>query len=320
MATDISVNDLPSKKFSKIWEDGICYNEVNDIIRYNKGQVEAFTWKGNVQKNFSNHLGKLKAEIKENTLEKRCRDLYYLIYGILYQLKNLKDYYTIYIGIKDTIKNHINSAFMNAAITDTGYANCLVVANKEEDYEHDTIKNKKYIDDLCEDFIYIEKNINQINRSLECNGIKKYFEGEISKIKPLYETDTQKYKKILQYYKQDNFDNLINIIEKIKCNAVEDFRETRDIENEETEVDFLPLHIFISSILSLFGFLLIFFFLYQATPFRSWFDRKIRKKIIFANNANDDVSHKILEDSCEYPKTNSYSDEYHVLYNFVADN
>ncbi|SBT73131.1 PIR protein [Plasmodium ovale] len=320
MATDISVNDLPSKKFNKIWENGICYNEVNDIITYNKSQVEAFTWKGNVQKNFSNHLGKLKAQIKENTLEKRCRDLYYLLYGILYQLKNLKDYDTIYIGIKDTIKNHINSAFMNAAITDRGYADCLVAANDEKDYEHATIKNKKHIDDLCEDFIYIEKNINQINSSHECSKIKVYIEDEFNTRNNTYNLNKELYAKILGYYKKNNFDSFKDIIAKIKCTTTEDSQARAHLDGVEFQLDFLPFHNIIVPILSLLGFLLIFFFLYKATPLRSWFERKIRKKIIFANSENDEVSEKILEEVCEYPQTNSYNDEYNVLYNSVSDN
>ncbi|SBT83595.1 PIR protein [Plasmodium ovale] len=312
----ISVDELPSKKYKNIWDEGICYSEVNNIIAHKKIPAEAYKWIGKFQKNFKNNLETHHVEINNNTREKRCRDLYYIVYDILYKLKNLRGYDDInYNAIKSAIKHYINSEFINK-----GYASCLPDSINEADYEYPNVKDKKYMDDLVEDIIYIEQKTNEINRSLECNGIKKYFEGELSKIKLLYEADEQKYKKILQYYKQDNFDNLINIIEKIRCNTVEDFRETRDIENEETEVDFLPLHIFIASILSLFGFLLIFFFLYQATPFRSWFDRKIRKKIIFANNANDEVSHKILEEPCEYPNTNSYSDEYHVLYNSVADN
>ncbi|SBT00384.1 PIR Superfamily Protein [Plasmodium ovale curtisi] len=320
MATGISVDELPSKKFNNIWNEGICYSEVNNIITDKKDLVDAFRWVENVKKKFSNNLKQQKGIIDDNTLEKRCRDLYYLIYGILYQLKNLKDYNTIYTGINGAIKNHINSAFINASFTDKGYANCLVVANEEDDYEHATIKNKKYIDDLCEDAIYVEKNINQINSSHECSKIKLYLGDEFNTHNNTYNLNKEFYAKILGYYEKDNFDSFKDIIAKIKCTTSDDFQVRANLDGLESRLDFLPFHIIIVPILSLLGFLLIFFFLYQATPLRSWFDRKIRKKIIFANNENDEVSHKILEEPCEYPKTNSYNDEYHVLYNTVADN
>ncbi|SBS94843.1 PIR protein [Plasmodium ovale] len=319
METSISVNDLPSKKFNNIWDEGICYSEVNNIITRKKSPEEAYKWIGNFQKNFSNNLEKHKDKINNNTRNKRCRDLYYIIYDILYQLKRLEGYNSIYSGIKENIKGFINSAFMNYSLRDSGYMNCLPASINEADYEYGNGKDKKYIDDLGEDITYIEKNIDQINSSHECSKIKAYLEEEFYTRNRIYQLNNEIYEKILGYYEKNNFDSFKDIIAKIECTTSEDSQQKVHLDDSETRLDFLPSHIIILPILFLLGFLLIFSFLCKLTPFRFGFNRKIWKKLIFSNNADDEVSHKILEHSSEYAQTNSYNDEYKVLYNSVAD-
>ncbi|SBS91763.1 PIR protein [Plasmodium ovale] len=312
----ITLNELPSKKFGNIWNKEICYDEVKNIITHEKGTADAFKWVANFRKEFKINLEKHQVNIKDNTLEKRCRDLYYIIYDILYQLKNLKHYEdSTYNTIKETIKVFIRSAFINVR-----YASCLPDSINEADYENANVKDKKYIDDLGEDITYVENNIKKINSSNECNEIKVYLEEEFNKRNQTYNLNTELYAKILEYYKKNNFDSLKDIIAQIKCTTGGNVEEREPLDNPENQVDSFPLHNLIVPVLSILGFLLIIFFLYKATPFRSWFDRKIRKKIIFSNNAYDEVSHKILEESCEYPQTNSYNGEYNVLYNSVAEN
>ncbi|SBT00778.1 PIR protein [Plasmodium ovale] len=308
MATDITVNELPSKQFNSIWNEGICYNEVTDIITNNKIPSETYRWMDNFRKVFKVNLEKHQVNIKDNSLEKRCRDLYYIIYDILYKLKNLKEYtHEIYNPIKLGIKRFIDSAFIGIQ-----NGSCLSFSINEVDYENVNIMNKKYIDDLGEDITYIEKKMNEVNRSIECNALKKYLEGEIIRIKSIYETDPENYKKILQYYKQDNFDHFENIIGKIKCTSG-NAQETALMENKDVSVNFLPLHIFIVPFLSIFGFLLIIFFIYKVTPFRYWFDRKIRKNIKFSDSINDEITDKFLIESPRYIQTNSYATGYNVL-------
>ncbi|SBT55979.1 PIR Superfamily Protein [Plasmodium ovale wallikeri] len=311
----ITLNELPSKKFGNIWNEEICYDEVNNIITHKKGTGDAYKWLTNFGKKFKINLEKHQVNINDNTLEKRCRDLYYIIYDILYQLKNLEHYeYSTYNTIKETIKVYIRSAFINI-----GYASCLPDSINEADYEYANVKDKKYIDDFCEDITYIEKSVNQINSSHECNEIKVYLEEEFNKRNQTYNLKKELYAKILEYYKKNNFDSLKDIIAQIKCTTGENVQEKELLDDPETPVDSSHWHSIVAPVLSLWGFLLIFIFLYKATPFRSWFDRKIRKKIIYSNNENDEVSHKIFEESCEYPQTNPYNDEYNVLYNSVAD-
>ncbi|SBT55993.1 PIR Superfamily Protein [Plasmodium ovale wallikeri] len=315
MTTSISVNELPSKKFNNIWDEGICKSEVTDIITHKKGPEAAYTWMKNFRKEFTENLEKHQAYINDDAIEKRCRDLYYIIYDILYELKNLENYEdSTHNTIKETIKGYIRSAFINK-----NYWICLSSLFNEDYYEHVNLKNKKYIDNLCEDISYIEKNINQINSSLECSGIKVYIEEEFRRHKLTYNLDNEVYTKILEYYKKSNFDSLKDIIEKIKCTTGVELQETALLGNQETPVDSIPLHIFIAPILSLCGFLLIFLFLYKVTPFRSWFYGKIRKKFDIKNNVNDEISNEILEKSCKYLQENSYNDEYNVLYDSIAD-
>ncbi|SBT57066.1 PIR Superfamily Protein [Plasmodium ovale wallikeri] len=311
----ISVSDLPSKKFNNIWDEGICKSEVTDIITHKKVPDAAYTWVANFGKNFKVNLDKHQVDINDNTLEKRCRDLYYIIYDILYKLKNLEGYKNnTYDSIKETIKGYINSAFINKR-----YWSCVPASINEADYEYAKIKDKKYIDDLGEDVTYVENNIDDINSSHECSVIKLYLEQEFRTRNDSYNLDNETYTKIIQYYKKSNFDSLKDIIEKINCNTGGDFQVEEHLVDQETPVNSFPLNIVIVPVLSLLGFILIIYFLYKVTPFSSWFDRKMRKKIIFSNNVNDEISHKTLEEACEYQQTNAYHDEYNVLYNSVAD-
>ncbi|SBT52673.1 PIR Superfamily Protein [Plasmodium ovale wallikeri] len=310
----ISLNEFPSKKFNNIWNDGICFHEVNNIITHSRNLAEAYTWMRNFQKNFSSHLEKNKVIIQNNTLEKRCRDLYYIVYDVLYKLKIFKENtQATYNPIKSGIKTLIDSAFLNI-----GNGSCLSSLIHEVDYESANVMKKKYVDDLGEDITYIEPKIDEINRSLECDTVKTYLEAEILKIKLIYEENPENYKKILQYYKKDNFDHFEKVIAKIKCTS-EKAQEKTLSENQETPANSSPLHIFLVSNLSLFGFLLIFFFLYKVTPLKSWFDRRIRKKVKFLNSTNDAESNKISEEESEYLDISSNNDEYNVLYNSVAD-
>ncbi|SBS99171.1 hypothetical protein POVCU1_051090 [Plasmodium ovale curtisi] len=164
----------------------------------------------------------------------------------------------------------------------------------KSDYEYANVKDKKCVDDIAAEIIYIEPKKNEINRSLEYNLIKKYSEEEIIKINSSYEADIQKYKKFLKYYEQHNFDNFKKLITKIECTSG-DVQESEVLEKQETPVDSFSLNIFIVPILSLWGYLLIYFFLYkeklnfilniekifEGTHVRSWFHRKIWEKIIF---------------------------------------
>lgn len=95
-----------------------------------------------------------------------------------------------YYYIKETIKDYINSAFINK-----NYWRFVPILINEADYEYANVKDKKCVDDIAVEIIYIEPKKNEINRSLQYNLIKKYSEEEIIKINSSYEADMQKYKK-----------------------------------------------------------------------------------------------------------------------------
>ncbi|SBT73785.1 PIR protein [Plasmodium ovale] len=304
----ISVDELPSNKFGSIWNEGICYNEVNDIIADKKGPVHAFRWKENVREKFSINLEEYKVKIKDNTLEKRCRDLYYLIYDKLYQLKKLSGYSNIYDSIKAAIMNNIDSAFLNIR-----YPSCLSVTNKEDYYKHIDINDSKRVDDLCEDIKYIDNNIIRINSSSECKQIKEHIYGRNNSLKTTY--NSGKYSDILKHYEFLSFNKLDSIIEKIKCNSDANTEQTAlkgdSLEIPQLSVEHLPMAV----IFSFLGILLIFFFLYKFTPAGTWLKIQIRKKLKLDNNLTEETENELLEGTSECIRNNPYDDKYNILYN-----
>ncbi|SBT57068.1 PIR Superfamily Protein [Plasmodium ovale wallikeri] len=298
--------ELPSKKFNNIWNEGICYSEVNNIITDKKDSVDAFRWVKNVEKNFSDNLKKQKVIIDDNTLEKRCRDLYYLIYGILNQFKNLRNYGHIYNGIKVTVKSHINSAFINLK-----YANCMMNDTKENYYEQANLKDKKYIDDICEDIKYIDSNISDINSSSKCKEIKEHILEKNSSLRTTYNPESDS--DILKYYKFKSLDELDNIIKKIKCTPNGD-TEQLELTGGSHEASQLSGHIPIIFIFSFLGFLPMCLFLYKVTPVGTWLKMRIKKKIKLDNNLSDETENEIYEETSECVRNNLHDDKYSILY------
>ncbi|SBS94338.1 PIR protein [Plasmodium ovale] len=306
MATSISADELPSKKYKNIWNKGICYSEVNNVITDKKDLVDAYRWVENVQKNFSNNLKQQKDIIDDKTLEKRCRDLYYLIYGILNQLKNLRNYDHIYNGIKVTVSSHINSAFINLK-----YANCMMNDTKEKYYAQANIKDKKYIDDICEDIKYIDSNISDINSSSKCNEIMQYIVEKNSSLKTTYNSERDS--DILKYYEFKSLDELDNIIKKIKCTSNGD-TEQLELAGSSHEASQLSGHIPMIVIYSFLGFLPLCLFLYKATPVGTWLKIRIKKKIKLDNNLSEETENEIFEETFECVRNNLHDDKYSILY------
>ncbi|SBT02915.1 PIR Superfamily Protein [Plasmodium ovale curtisi] len=309
MATVISVNDFPSTQFKSIWNDGICYDEVNSIINHKKSSSEDSKWIINFQNCFKNNLEKHKDKLINNTPDKRCRDFYYIIYDILYQLKNLINYNDhTYNTIKETIKRYIDSACISLR-----FPNCLSSINKEVDYEHSDIQDKKYIDDLCEDIKYIHSNIIHINSSSHCKEIKDHILGRNSSAQA--KLISGKYSDILNHYKFSSFDELNGIIKEIRCNSDENTEQsalTRDSQ-ETSQLSDEPVPMVV--IFSLLGILPVCFFLYKFTPVGTWLKTQIGKKIKLDNNLDAETDNEILDETSEYARNNLYYDKYNILYN-----
>ncbi|SBT74347.1 PIR protein [Plasmodium ovale] len=257
MAPAISVNDFPSTKFKSIWNDGICYDEVNSIINHKKGSSEDSKWMINFRNNFKNNLVKHKDKLNNNTRDKRCRDLYYIIYDILHKHKNLRNYDdNTYDPIKKGIKSYIDSAFIPLS-----FASCLSILYKEDDYKHSDIQDKKYIDDLCEDVKYIENNITKINSSSHCKEIKEHILGRNSSLQA--KNISGKYSDILKHYNFSSFDELNGIIEKIKCNSDENTERSVLTSDPQEKSQLSEEHVPMVIIFSLLGILPMCFFLYK---------------------------------------------------------
>ncbi|SBT02994.1 PIR Superfamily Protein, partial [Plasmodium ovale curtisi] len=305
----ISVNDFPSTKFKSIWNDGICYDEVNSIIAQKKGITDAYSWVMSFKKKFKDNLENRQIEIKKHELEKRCRDLYYIIYDILHKLKNVIDYDdSLYNNISDTIKGHINSTFINLS-----YLSCLSVANKGDDYAHENINDRKYIDDLCEDVKYIENNIREINSSSQCKQIEKNILERKGNMQATL--NSGKHSDIPKHYKFSSYDELDNIIRKINCTSDS---KTEQIafkgysqETPQLSVEHIPMVV----IFSLLGFLLACFFLYKFTPLGILLKIRIGKKIKLENNLSEELENEVSDETSEYVRNNLYNNKYNILYN-----
>ncbi|SBS90462.1 PIR Superfamily Protein [Plasmodium ovale curtisi] len=309
MATVISVNDFPSTKFKSIWNDGICYDEVNSIITQKKRLTDAYSWVMSFKKNFKDNLENHQVEIKKHELEKRCRDLYYIIYDILYQLKNLINYNDhTYNTIKETIKSYIDSACISLR-----FPNCLSSINKEVDYEHSDIQDKKYIDDLCEDIKYIHSNIIHINSSSHCKEIKDHILGRNSSAQA--KLISGKYSDILNHYKFSSFDELNGIIKEIRCNSDENTEQSALTRDSQETSQLSDEHVPMVVIFSLLGILPVCFFLYKFTPVGTWLKTQIGKKIKLDNNLDAETDNEILDETSGYARNNLYDDKYNILYN-----
>ncbi|SBT02999.1 PIR Superfamily Protein [Plasmodium ovale curtisi] len=296
MGKGITINDLPSRKFNNFWKEGICYEEVNKIITEGKPPGDANKWISNFETKLKSYLVTHVDELKDKNPKKRCRDLYYVIYDILHKIKKLSGYDESYSLIQNAIQEHIKTSAQYS-----GYSDCVDYTFEEDiDYVQDNIENKKKIDDLGEDVNYVSEKIDQINRSPQCNEIKLKLETDCSTLKEIYKADFSEYLDILQYYNEKNFDNFDSTIAKITCSTIGNVKKEH-LQDTDGSLNFSTLHIF------------------MITPFRTWFDTNIRKKIKILNRLNYNATDDILDETPEYLQTNSHNDRYNIKYNSTWD-
>ncbi|SBT52465.1 PIR Superfamily Protein [Plasmodium ovale wallikeri] len=308
---NILKTDIPSIKYKDIWNDGICYNEINEIIVHNKDPQDADTWTNNFRTQFYTFLEMRADKFFNYNPKKRCRDLYYILYYILYKIKNLRDYEESYENIKLAIKNYMDSAL---GIHD--YAICIRDSFNEDCNNYNKIEegNKKKIDDLCEDIDYTKKNYDKINKSSECAEIKKHIDHQYETLKEVYNANSQKYSDVLGYYEFTSFNELDNIIKKIQCSSDGNLHASAQALNPDRMSSLSGGQISIILFLSLFGCLLVCFFLYKHTSLGLWLNNRIGKKIKFFNKMNYENNHEIIEEMSGYLQDNLHNEEYNVLY------
>ncbi|SBS91720.1 PIR Superfamily Protein [Plasmodium ovale curtisi] len=279
--SNILKKDIPSIKYKDIWNEGICYNEINEIIEQNKSPQDADTWTHNFRTQFYTFLEIRADKFFNDNTKKRCRDLYYILYYILYNIKLLQNYEQSYDNIKQSIKN-----YMDSALKIHDYAICIRDALNEDCNHYNKIEevNKKNIDDFCEDIYFVNTHHESINISIECREIQGYIKYKISSLNSIYTDKDNKYSEILNFYNFTSFNDFNNITQKIKCKneGAESFSITQD-KSDISQSNEINKSIF--PILSLSGVLLHFFIF--TTPFGSWLNTRMRKKIKFDNNTSD---------------------------------
>ncbi|SBT56624.1 PIR Superfamily Protein [Plasmodium ovale wallikeri] len=298
MSEEISIDNLPSKKYYNELKKCIEYQTIDDIINKEKPISTARTWVSNFYTSSFQYLNIYPSVSSDKNSSKRCRDFVFMLNTIKGKINKS----ALFQG--DTYVNDNIDNFMDPTLKSYGYDNC---STNLSTYEEDTINNSKRLDDLCEDATYVESKHNDINSSSNCKDIKNHFIQEISELKA-YNLD------FLEYYDFSSFDELEGIIQKIKCNSDHAVGSSLARQGTHETYQFPVKYIPIVLIISLMGILFILFFLYKNTPVGPWLKTKIKKKMKIWNILSNEVENEMLEENSEYIPTKSHN-EYNVLYN-----
>ncbi|SBS91349.1 PIR protein [Plasmodium ovale] len=301
---------LPSKKNNLELENKILYYEINNIITDNSKVTEILEWSRKLKNNVDNYLNGYIGKSSQVTLDKRCRDIFYILEVIIRKIKRLNKSQT-YQNIESNINTVINS---NVPVKCNG--NSSKISSTENDQ---VINDKKLVDDLCEDVAYINNNITQINDSPYCSVLRERIEQENNVLDAKLGTNKEKYTDILKFYEFSSFDSLKDIIQKLNCNSYVD-APIGDEEDNPDEIGQLSRHqVPILVVLSLLGILCICFFLYKTTPFGHWLNILLRKKKYIWNNFFNQGTREISEDISENKDINSHNIEYNIIYNSLKN-
>ncbi|SBS93737.1 PIR Superfamily Protein [Plasmodium ovale curtisi] len=316
MESSISKGDIPSIKYKDIWKDSISYNEIIEIIHNQKEPYHANQWISNFRTKFNSYLEEYVNKLSDKNPQKHCRDLYYLLEDVIHKIKFLPGYDKSYDFIKKSIKNTMDTELKN-----NGYILCVKDAFNEFDinYNEIYIKNKKKIDDLCENINYTNKNYGKINNSSECAEIKKHIDHQYEILREVHNSNPAKYSDVLAYYEFTSFNDLENIIKKIQCVSGENLHASAQGYNSDGIPSLSGVHIFLLLVLSLFGSFVPCFFLYKPTPLGLWLRKRIGNEINFFNKINYEKKHRILGDISEYLQDNLHNEEYNVFHHSSGD-
>ncbi|SBT57673.1 PIR Superfamily Protein [Plasmodium ovale wallikeri] len=198
MTEGITINDLPSKKYKNELEIGINYQDIEENIESNKLATDSFYWSTTVRNYLEKYIYGNIDKWSDSNYEKRCRDFNYILDIILKKIKKKKEtnsdvpYSLIYEYIENAAKAHLQ----------TWGAECE--RKSKLPHDSDDIENMKNLDDLCEDIVYINKKISEINKN-HCNKIDSYINQQIFDLNNIYKMSETKYSDILGYY---NFTSL----------------------------------------------------------------------------------------------------------------
>ncbi|SBT55716.1 PIR Superfamily Protein [Plasmodium ovale wallikeri] len=309
MPDEISKDKLPSKIYYKELQEYIHYKDIEDILKSIKEISSSGEWTSNFSKYAEKYTDKYPENDSRNNSSKRCRDLIYILNVIKWEINKSSKFEGTQEIINSTIDNYISSF-----LTPLGYENCYIKLSTESE----VIKNKKILDDLCEDVDYVQKNTKQINSSEKCNEIREYISEQITSAKSKNMFSSAEYSDILGYYKfsSDNFDN---ITQKVHCTDSSNSESLSELQHQSGTSKNTGKEMSISITLSLLGIMFICFLLYKITPIGPWLNEVIKKKLKLGNNRSDDISQELFGDIFVSSQKKSHKELYEISYNSLDD-
>ncbi|SBT55157.1 PIR Superfamily Protein [Plasmodium ovale wallikeri] len=303
MPSNIGKSNLPSIEHYKILTENIQYNTIDkNIDMGNKTKV--FQWSGDLPNILRDYIDQYIFVQDNKKSKKSCIDLIYILELLLLKMRKIHDF-----DDDDMIQNGINN-FITMFLKPYGCDESLRYSNEEDE---SPMNNNKSLYDLCEDIFYIEENIQLINVSSKCQEIIEYIEDKYHQLKGMYEAHPDKYNDIL-IYNNTNFDKIKSTVDKIKCSSTVSSLVGKEQSILGGNLNFSPLHIFMSVALPLIGFALIYFLLYNLTPLRPWLRKRLFEKKNIINYFNGEYQ-DLSENTYDYLEQNSTKTDFHVIYN-----
>ncbi|SBT57175.1 PIR Superfamily Protein [Plasmodium ovale wallikeri] len=172
---------------------------------------EIYEWSKNLNGYLINYFNLYVDKWSDKNIKKRCRDFNYIFNTIIREIEENDMYSTHYTTLNNSINNYITIQFQNHRL------NCEKALNDSEEYAD--IEYGKKINDLCEDFYYINNKLGEINNSYQCEEIFNYIEGQKSSLKTVYEDRSHKYSQYLVFHDFPSYNDFDNIKKNIKCKS-----------------------------------------------------------------------------------------------------
>ncbi|SBT52740.1 PIR Superfamily Protein [Plasmodium ovale wallikeri] len=308
MTKGITINDLPSKKYKNELENGIKYQDIEKNIESDKLATDYFYWSTTVRNYLENYMNININKWYNNNYKKRCRDFNYILDIILKKIKE-----------KEKTNSDVSYSLFQVYIDEAAKANLLTWGGECERKskipdDSDDIENMKNLDDLCEDIVYIKKEISEIHKN-HCNEIYRYINQQIFNLENIYTMSKTKYSDILGYYNFTSLDDFNDTITNLKSKCQEGIDGLPLAADQSETSQHSGKSASIIAVTSLSGILSSFFLLYKTTSFGSILNNLVGKKIKFGNSLSDEEYLETLEDISESP----YDGGYNILYNSIGD-
>ncbi|SBT57316.1 PIR Superfamily Protein [Plasmodium ovale wallikeri] len=169
MTKNISEKDLPSAKFEEL-KDKIQYKTLEDYVNNATTDDNINSWIQSFKSNVEQHLADLSNRFSFGNA-KNCKDFNYLISMITSKINSLPN--PIY-------KRFIWSEQIKQWRADYFSRNIHLKCNEHDKYKDFRLKD---LYDFCEDNMFINNMLSEIENSNQCNGIVANMLNRISKLK-----------------------------------------------------------------------------------------------------------------------------------------